>query len=140
MNEAMHIDSFRALLDARGADMNDWPHAQRLAAQALLRASTEAQQELASAQALEQTLSALRMHSVTPGLATRISALAEPVDPLRPLFDWLTEKLWRPAAMLLAPLMVGAIIGATVPGEEERYDTYLADYPWIDTQEFVIDE
>ncbi len=140
MNEAMHIDRFRALLDDRGADMDDWPEALRLAAQTLLRTSIEAQQELARAQTLEQTLDALRPHSLTPGLASRISALAEPVDPMRPLFNWLTEKLWRPAAMLLAPLLLGVMIGAAVPGQEEKYDAYLSDYPWIDTQEFFFDE
>ncbi len=140
MNEPMYIDRFRTLLDERGADMDDWPQPLRLAAQALLQNSKAAQQELARAQQLERTLDALRAHTLTPGLANRISALAEPADPLRPLLEWLAEKLWRPAAMLLAPLMLGVMIGAAVPRQEAGYDTYLSDYPWIDTQEFVLDE
>ncbi len=91
-------------------------------------------------QQLDELLQASREHTVTPGLETRILALAEPIrDPWEELVAWISAGFWRPAGAFLAPLMLGILIGAGDSLTTEQSE-YLSDYPWVEMQEDLIDE
>ncbi len=90
---------------------------------------------------LDALLQTSREHTVTPGLESRILALAEPArDPWEELIAWISADFWRPAGALLAPLMLGVLIGATDTLTTTDDSAYLSDYPWVEMQEDLIDE
>ena len=133
------IEQFAELLDLHGADIERWPFNQQAVARDLLDASPEARNLHQEALRLDRALAALPTPPLAPGLATRITALAdEPADPWLTVKDWLTATLWRPAAVLMAPMVLGIVVGLSLP--ETVQDEYVSDYPWVDVQEYTADE
>lgn len=121
------------LLDRQGADAACWPEAARLQAAALLEASPRARALLAEAWRLEQALDEAFPQALAPaGLEARILAgiSCSPAKAGRGsvsaaaaseasagnawaegLAAWLAERLWRPASLACAPLLIGFAMG-----------------------------
>ena len=133
------LEQFAALLDQHGADIEQWPESEQTIARELLDTSLEARSLQHEARQLDRALAALPTPPPTPGLAARITALAEePADPWLTLKGWLTGALWRPAAVLMAPMVFGIAVGLSLP--DTAQDDYISDYPWVDVQEYTVDE
>ena len=111
MNTIFDEHDFEALLDRHGSEAANWPAESRAHALELLESSTEAQQLLAEARLLDETLDELLPGATVPlGLGTRIVANAPHRDPW---LQWLAVRLWRPAVLACLPLAVGFAVGNT---------------------------
>jgi anti-sigma-K factor RskA len=127
--DRMDLDQLRTIIDGHGPRLEDWPAAERQAAEALMADSAAARALLAEARALDRLLDTVPALSPTPALRTAILATA-PRAPARPqagqsLFGRLAEAatdLWRElggwrlaGAALAASLVLGILAGGTLP-------------------------
>ena len=116
MSTTFNEHNFAALLDRHGSDAANWATENRAHALKLLESSTEAQQLLAEARLLDETLDELLPGTAVPfGLGTRIVANAPHRDPW---LQWLAVRLWRPAALACLPLAVGFAVGNTFADDD----------------------
>lgn len=124
----MTLDDFQSAVDRWGATLSDWPAELVPAAEQLLSgergdadadATRAARAALQAASALDNLFSGIDPHVTTPGLAERIAANAEPNEVWLRLTNWFQAALWRGAFAMMLPVMLGFIVGVTVPGEVE---------------------
>jgi len=131
----MEMQAFITLLDATGSNKATWPAELRAEAEQLLAHSAQARMELQAAQALDQLVAAAPEHVAPSGLHVRILSGLPPES--SKIFDqlvgWLTAAFWRPAALALAPLMIGIWLGSAVPVQEETS-------PALDLSSVLLDE
>ena len=130
---------FAALLDAYGGDPARWPAAERQAALRLLARDAAARRAQAEAASLDALLDQAPVAPLSAALQARVLAAAPTVAKRRPAFDapstvnqasprsWLgalghlaarltpAPGTWQPAAAMAAALVLGLIVGYTVP-------------------------
>lgn len=108
----MDDETFESSLDRFGTDLDRWPDALAAAARTWVERSLRARDLLREARELDAALDGLWPAATAPlGLETRILAnLPERTA----CFEWLTINIWRPAALALAPLVVGFGVGLNV--------------------------
>ncbi len=117
----MKLNQFQSLLDARGPDVDRWPEADRLAAEALLEGSEAARAALAEARALHEALSALPREPASPLLRSAILDIPEIHDqtPIRPVGGLSLRR--RGVAVgwtaIAASAAIGFAVGAWWPAE-----------------------
>ncbi len=134
-HKTMDLQAFITLLDAKGSNKTAWPAEMRVEAEQLLARSAPARAELQAAQALDELVVAAPKHVAPPGLHTRILAGLPPETSktFDQLVGWLTAAFWRPAALALAPLLLGIWLGSAVPAQEESS-------PALDLTSVLLDE
>lgn len=115
---------FEADLDRWGADLTKWPP--QAAARARQRLATDpgARQALTAAATVDGYLQGLRADTAPAHLTQRVLARLDAPGPAAkpwPLLDWLMHRLWRPALVALAPVLMGFLLGqaTAAPGEAE---------------------
>lgn len=127
--DGMDLDRFRVIVDGCGPRPEDWPAAERQAAEALLAGSAAARTLLAEAAALERLLDAVPALTPTPALRAAILATAPRAvarsQGRQSLIGRLAEagaELWRElggwrlaGAALAASLVLGILAGGTLP-------------------------
>jgi hypothetical protein len=115
----MNLQEFRELLDHHGSDSSGWPEALRAQALQLTLASVDAARELATARRLDDTMRQAD-HIVTPGLGRRIKALAQTRHDtaLDQFVHWLISAFWRPVLLSVVPLLLGTLLGTSLPVDQ----------------------
>ena len=116
----MNLQRFAEILDAYGAEPKHWPLAERDAAKALLRDSTEARDLAAAAARLDAALDAAEPVQVPAHLVGRILASRNSKSSAG-----LFRAFWRPAFAIALSAFLGIGLGLTVPiiSYEEADDT-----------------
>ncbi len=143
MNDHNKINSERELaeaLDRWGSDLDDWPNSAASEAKRLLESSPEAARLMHETAALEIELAQLREHRATPGLDERILAELPVRDGVQRIVDWLTGALWRPALAATIPLLLGFILGITIPEEDSQLADELSLLVFSTTYEEIEDD
>ena len=115
----MNLDRFVAIVEAYGASPARWPEAERAAAVAFLKTSSDAQRLADEAEALDGLLDMPETIAATRDLQDRILAAApaaraggnRPVA--APFFNW---SRWIPAAAVACSLALGVVSGMQLPG------------------------
>lgn len=114
----MDLADFEHALDRHGADVDRWPDHLIPEVRGLLESSAAARELLEETRRLDSVLDEMLADVPVPlGLKTRVLAnvpLAEP------WLQWWTAKAWRPAALALAPLVVGVGVGMNVAGSVDE--------------------
>jgi anti-sigma factor RsiW len=124
----MNLADFQDRLDALGADLGDWPAAERVKAERLLDGSEAARGALASARALEGRLSAAMAPPAAPA-ATRAAVLRVPQRHPRPTarrgWHWGLGLAWGGSlAAALGSLALGFVLGAgLLPQADDPLDS-----------------
>lgn len=131
----MDMQAFITLLDGKGSNKATWPAELSAEAEQLLAHSAQARAELQAAQALDQLVAAAPEHLAPSGLHARILTGLPPESSktFDQLVGWLTATFWRPAALALAPLLLGIWLGSAVPAQEESS-------PALDLTSVLLDE
>ncbi len=110
----MTNEEFGDRLDRYGANLEDWPSADRAAGRAFVD-TTEGRRQLDAAEAFDALLAETAAVPEPLGLKQRILANVDsrrrPID----FVSWLLAPLWRPIALAAAPLAVGFTLGFTYP-------------------------
>ena len=127
-------------LDRWGSDLHHWPSQAATSAKRLLENSPEAIRLMKEAVDLETEFLQLRDHVTTPGLERKILAELPPRDSLQRIADWLTGALWRPALAAAVPLVVGFVLGITVPEEDSQLADELSLLVFSETYEELEDD
>ena len=112
----MNLNDFQDRLDALGADLDNWPEAERAKAQRLLEGSDAGRRALAGARALEGRLAAAMAPSAAPA-ALRAAVLRVPRRhprlPVRRGWEWGAGLAWGGSvAAALGALVLGFVLGA----------------------------
>ncbi|MFT6583195.1 MAG: hypothetical protein ACJAU6_003647 [Alphaproteobacteria bacterium] len=116
----MKIERFQAILDAYGANPDQWPAEERNAAQHLAETSSTAQAMMTDAAALDQFLDAARgaipQAEPSPELLADILAAATPAARHRwTALLWPFGLVWKPASALAMAGLLGLFLGAITP-------------------------
>jgi len=106
----MTVSDFEALLDRCGSVRSDWPANERDAADALLAQSSDAQDALRRAIALEQMLDAVPAPVPSDILMARVAAIPK-AETAHWIWMVVARPVWRPA-MLAAAMLGGVYLGA----------------------------
>ena len=113
----MTNEEFGDRLDRYGANLEDWPPADRAAGRAFAD-TTEGRRQLDAARAFDALLAETAAVPEPLGLKQRILANVDfrkgPMD----FMSWLSAPLWRLIALAAAPLAVGFTLGFTYPGTD----------------------
>lgn len=120
-NTAMTMTRFSQLVAAYGGHPQRWPLEEQVAAAQLLETSAEARQLRQAAMSLDDLLDQVTTVPPSLKLRNRIFAAIQPPDqPLLDIGQWLSqlllgttfrEHIWRPAVILLIPLLLGIVMG-----------------------------
>lgn len=118
----MNIDSFKALIDSYGTNLETWPADRREAALELLAESEQAQQVIESERALDDKLALSTVDINLAALESRILAatLNRSKSRIDRLISWLLPDpdrpvtLWRPALAAALPLAFGLYLGSAI--------------------------
>lgn len=114
----MNLDRFAAIVDAYGGSPSRWPEAERAAAVALLKTSSDAQRLAEEAEALDGLLDMPETVAATRDLQDRILAAApagragSSSPATGGLFGW---PRWIPAAAVACSLALGVVSGTQLP-------------------------
>jgi anti-sigma-K factor RskA len=123
----MDLDQLRTIIDGRGPRLEEWPVAERQAAEVLMASDAAARTLLAEARALDRLLDTVPALSPTPALRAAILATAPRARAQREqsLLGRLAEaagELWRElggwrlaGAALTASLVLGILAGGMLP-------------------------
>ncbi|BAP56189.1 hypothetical protein THII_1892 [Thioploca ingrica] len=121
---AMTMTRFSQLVAAYGGHTNHWPLEEQVAAAQLLETSAEARHLRQAAVSLDDLLD--QVATVPPSLKLRnriLAAIQPPEQPLLDIGQWLSqlllgttshEHIWRPAVILLIPLLLGIVMGLSL--------------------------
>lgn len=120
----MDENRFEDALDRWGSNLNDWPAAERQAAEALLAQSKNVESILETERNIDAALSTLRQHTVSPDLEQRILARLTVADTHGDrgqwIWSWLSVSVWRPALLAGIPLIFGFALGLGLPDVSEQ--------------------
>jgi hypothetical protein len=110
--ERMHLDRFRSLVDAYGANQARWPEAERAAAVTLAQGSAEAQALLRDAARLDEVL------DLAPSVAPSTALLGAVLARQQGATGWWRALLgampiWQPAAALVLAAILGLGLGSS---------------------------
>lgn len=121
---AMTMTRFSQLVAAYGGHTNRWPLEEQVAAAQLLETSAEARHLRQAAMSLDDLLDQVTTVPPSLKLRNRIFAAIQPPDqPLLDIGQWLSqlllgttshEHIWRPAVILLIPLLLGIVMGLSL--------------------------
>lgn len=113
----MDIERFKALIEAYGSDADRWPELERAAALTFVEGSAEAHRLLEEEIALDRALDAVPTQSVSRTLEDRILATLPARGATRDVW-WrsLAAQRWAPAAAVACSLVLGLLVGASLPG------------------------
>jgi hypothetical protein len=114
--EKMEMARLAEILDAYGANPDNWPDAERGAASALLANSRIAVALREDAAALDTALSAVVAPAPSPELMAAILMAAEPSGWRRWAAEfWPFGPVWQPVSALATAAVLGLAIGAAAP-------------------------
>ena len=115
--EKMEMARLAEILDAYGANQDNWPDAERDAASALLVSSRIAVALREDAAALDTALNAISAPAPSPELmADILAAAAEPSGWRRWAAEfWPFGPVWQPVSALTTAALLGIAIGAAAP-------------------------
>ena len=122
-NTTITAARFAALLEAYGADIARWPHAERLAAHAYAETAPEAAQLLAEARTVDALLAAIPQPRPSRRLEAAILAQIHAVAPFPQkkggvvgLLEslWPRAAVWKPASVFVSALVLGAVLGGNL--------------------------
>jgi hypothetical protein len=113
------------LINAYGSDPRRWPEAERKEAEALLLRSPDARRVQAAARALDDLLDTVAPTPAGETLRRRIQDRVSPSAPVRQFQSW-----WPQVAALVAAVVLGFLIGATVlpPPTDEALEVEASDW------------
>jgi len=122
-NSRMNIDRFIEIIDAYGSKPEHWPSDEREKASALLAVSEKAQHYQHQASALDALLDKTPAPELPITLQQRVIAQVagnENLNMWQCLAQWLFgqrpyEHILRPTLMFLLPLLIGLLIGFSLP-------------------------
>lgn len=126
---AMTMTRFSQLVAAYGGHTKRWPVEEQVAAVQLLETSAEARQLRQAAVNLDDLLDQVAIVPPPLKLCNRIlAAIQPPEQPLLNIGQWLSqlllgttsrEHIWRPAIILLIPLLLGMVMGFNLASVNE---------------------
>ena len=106
----MTVSDFESMLDRCGSVRSDWPAIEREAADTLLAQSSDAQDALRRAVALERMLDAVPAPVPSDGLVARVATIPQ-AETAHWIWMVVARPVWRPA-MLAAAMLGGVYLGA----------------------------
>jgi hypothetical protein len=106
----MTVSDFEALLDRCGSVRDDWPADERTAAETLLEQSSDAQDALRRAVALERMLDTVPAPVPSDILMARVATIPRN-EAAHGVWLVVARPVWRPA-MLAAAMLAGIYLGA----------------------------
>ena len=118
----MTLQEFIAHLDTHGSNLEGWPPDIQADARAIARTPAgRAQLDIACAfdALLVDALPAPQPIGLETRILTHLKADPEPAARPLDLVAWLSEALWRPVTLAIAPLVVGFVLGVAYPETDD---------------------